>query len=139
VSAPLDAFGRWAVRSNLDRVARGEVTASECVATLRANGYASVSDAVRDAVEAVEAVEVAPTVVYIGAANDANGNPRRGWIVGYGSAAPFFVDEGYSGVSQLAAFGVSRRQADDCPRIAVTPAEYRAWNNLARRAVEVAS
>ncbi len=41
-----DPFDRWMVRSNLERIAAGEVEAPVVVATLRAGGYERVADAV---------------------------------------------------------------------------------------------
>ena len=68
-----------------------------------------------------------PTVVYIAAPNDSNGNPRRGWIVGYGETYPArFVDEGYEGRQALRAVGLDP-SAGDVPRIAVSASEYRDW------------
>lgn len=45
----LDPFQQWMVRSNLQTIASGEASAEEIDATLRANGYPSIADAVASA------------------------------------------------------------------------------------------
>ena len=45
----LSPFDQWMVRSNLTRIAAGEMTVAVCVQTLRANGYLRVADAVEEA------------------------------------------------------------------------------------------
>lgn len=61
--------------------------------------------------------------VYLGAPNDTNGNPRRGWAI-YDVDGDFvsFVDEGYAGqgVLQIAYPGIK-----STGRIDITPAQYR--------------
>lgn len=79
-------------------------------------------------------------LVYVNANNDANGNPRRGWIhyrivgsyehagiVKHDMAPMAFYDEGYSG------YGAIPREYQGAPvtgTIQVTPAEYRAWERF---------
>lgn len=65
-------------------------------------------------------------IVYIGTTNDSSGNPRRGWILEYGTANPRFCDEGYDGRQALLRYGVDAARGD-LPRIDVTPSEYRSW------------
>lgn len=65
-------------------------------------------------------------IVYIGTSHDANGNPRRGWIVDYGKHGSWFVDEGYAGRGALRSAGiVGGSDLGDLPMIVVTPSEYR--------------
>lgn len=65
-------------------------------------------------------------IVYIGTINDSSGNPRRGWIIGYDSGDPRFVDEGYEGRQALARYDIAPA-AGDVPRIEVAAREYRSW------------
>ncbi len=72
--------------------------------------------------------------IKINAKNDANGNPRRGWIIletnedGYTSIKSF-CDEGYNGSAAVTQQGFARELADT-PEILTTPGEYR---DLVRR------
>jgi len=74
------------------------------------------------------------TIVYIAALNDANGNPRRGWVVGYGTVDAYFVDEGYRGRQALKARGIDPALGD-LPRIPVPASEYRYWMKRGARKV----
>lgn len=71
-------------------------------------------------------------LVYINAGNDTNGNPRRGWIVGYGTEEPYFVDEGYLGSQALINAGISPHEGKYLPALIVTPGEYRHWLKIGR-------
>lgn len=51
-----------------------------------------------------------PTVVRIGTTNSTSGNPRRGWIVDYGKADAYFIDEGYSGWGAAIGHNIPRRK-----------------------------
>jgi hypothetical protein len=73
------------------------------------------------------------SAIKINAKNDANGNPRRGWVVlrteehgsgGSGSEIVDFVVEGYEGTGALDRAGYPRRIAN-CPELLVVPGEYR--------------
>jgi hypothetical protein len=69
--------------------------------------------------------------VYVNAGNDRNGNPRRGWIViDVTDGGLAFVDEGYSGRSEL------RRLFPDAGEVIaldVTPGAYRDLNSSGLR------
>lgn len=69
-------------------------------------------------------------LVYIGTTHDASGNPRRGWIIGYGSDSPQFCNEGYAGSRALEAFGIRSDEGKYLPMIVVTPGEFRSWSKL---------
>lgn len=69
-------------------------------------------------------------LVYIGTLNTTSGNPRRGWIIDYGSADAWFVDEGYMGRGALRVAGVA--ESGDVQMLTVTPSQYRYWLGLAR-------
>jgi hypothetical protein len=68
------------------------------------------------------------TAVKVNAGNDANGNPRRGWIIletrdGY-PVVDRFVDEGYLGARAVTAAGYPRELAD-APELEIAGREYR--------------
>jgi hypothetical protein len=82
------------------------------------------------------------SAIKINAKNDANGNPRRGWVIlrteehgsgGSSSEIVDFVDEGYEGTGALDRAGYPRRVAD-CPEFLVTPNEYR---EMLKRSISV--
>lgn len=72
------------------------------------------------------------TIVYIGTTNDSSGNPRRGWIIGYGSRDAYFHDEGYGGAAEACIRNGIPRAAFDVPLIAVTPKTYRTWKHRSK-------
>lgn len=67
--------------------------------------------------------------VYVNAGNDANGNPRRGWVIMSGPNRKAFVDEGYGGRESLrrACPGVA---GDDINALEIKPGQYRRLNKL---------
>lgn len=67
-------------------------------------------------------------LVYIGTTNTTYGNPRRGWIVNYGTQDAFFVDEGYEGRQALKRHGIDPA-AGDVPKLDVTASVYRFWSH----------
>jgi hypothetical protein len=46
----LDAYERWMVRSNLERIRDEGLEVADVVSTLRANGYPRIADAVEQAI-----------------------------------------------------------------------------------------
>jgi hypothetical protein len=72
--------------------------------------------------------------IYIGAPNDSNGNPRRGWlIVDENGDWQDFLDEGYGGTSGLRTW-TKYREIKTTPRIDVTPGYYREVKKMFARA-----
>jgi hypothetical protein len=76
------------------------------------------------------------SAIKINAKNDANGNPRRGWVI-LNTAEGFtnildFVDEGYEGPQAVVRAGYPRSLADS-PEFDVVPSEYRQMLQLADR------
>lgn len=74
----------------------------------------------------MEAKQAATFVVYLGAPNDGNGNPRRVYVVYDDQGLPLAaLDEGYAGRSILRNSGYDNVPVSD--RIDVTASEYRFW------------
>jgi hypothetical protein len=77
------------------------------------------------------------SAIKINAKNDANGNPRRGWVIlntaeGY-TACVDFVDEGYEGSQAVVKAGYPRSLAE-APEFLVPYSEYRQMLQLAETA-----
>jgi hypothetical protein len=74
------------------------------------------------------------SAIKINAGNDANGNPRRGWVIlntaeGY-TACVDFCDEGYHGSAAVTDRGYPRSLAE-APEFNVPVSEYRQMLRLA--------
>ncbi len=66
-------------------------------------------------------------IVYIRATNDANGNPRRGWIVEENSTLVFY-SEGYLGLGALPV--EYRKSGERGVMVNVSPSEFRRAKKL---------
>lgn len=111
----LDPYEQWMVRSNLKRIADGEASAEAIVATLRANGYPSIADAVLANLPP-QYTHTQPPKGPIAMSDETNGSTEPNGsmqitVVNVGTPRTITVEAGASVADALSAAGVDPESA----------------------------